>query len=146
MAAGFSIETNKIDIFTRKINKIAKGYMTDDLLQRKLKIDLEINFERINSNMVKSIKLFEPTGLGNPAPTFVSRKVEIVNARIVGRDEKHLKLVLKQHEQVFDSIYFGGGEKYSKLTPGGLLDVVFQVEENVWNGNKSVQLKIKDIR
>ena len=107
---------------------------------------MEIDFEKINAETVKSIKLFEPTGLGNPAPTFVSRKVEVVNARTVGRDSKHLKLVLKQHEQVFDSIYFGGGEKYPKLTQGMLLDIVFQVEENAWNGNRNIQLKIKDIR
>ena len=146
MAAGFSIETDRIDIFTKEINKVAKELITDDLLQRKLKIDLEIDFEKINAETVKSIKLFEPTGLGNPAPTFVSRKVEVVNARTVGRDSKHLKLVLKQHEQVFDSIYFGGGEKYPKLTQGMLLDIVFQVEENAWNGNRNIQLKIKDIR
>ena len=146
MAAGFSIETKNIEMFTKEINKIAKKFITKELLQRKIKIDLELNFKEINSNLVEKLKEFEPTGLGNPSPTFISTKVEIVDARTVGRDAKHLKLKLKQDEQVFDSIFFGGGENYSKLAPGSIIDIVYQPEENLWNGYKKVQLKIKDIK
>jgi len=146
MAAGFSIETRNIDLFTKEINKIAGGFITKDLLQRKVKIDLEINFEEINPSLIARMKEFEPTGLGNPTPTFVSKDIEIVDAKTVGRDAKHLKLKLKQHEQVFDSIFFGGGENYSKLTPGVNMDIAYQIEENLWNGYKNIQLKIKDIK
>lgn len=145
MAAGFSIETKKISVFTKEINKVAKKFITKDLLQRKLRIDLEIGFEEINPKFLESIKLFEPTGLGNPTPTFISKKVEITGAKTVGKDAKHLKLELKQHEQVFDSIFFGGGEIYSKLTRGLRADFAFQVEEDFWNGSSRIQLKIKDI-
>ena len=146
MAAGFSMETKNIRVFTKEINKIAEKLITKDLLQRKLKIDLEINFEEINSEFTELIKAFEPTGLGNPAPMFIGRKVEVIDPRTVGRDAKHLKLKLKQHEQIFDSIFFGGGEIYSKLTPGADIDIAYQVEENLWNGYKSIQLKVKDIK
>ena len=145
MAAGFSIKTRNISVFTREINKVAKELITKDLLQRKIKIDVEINFEEIDPKLLESLKLFEPTGLGNPAPTFITKKVEMVGAKTVGRDSKHLKLVLKQHEQVFDSIFFGGGEIYSKFNPGLKADIAFQVEEDFWNGDGRIQLKIKDI-
>jgi single-stranded-DNA-specific exonuclease len=145
MAAGFSIETSKINIFTREINKVAKEFITKDLLQRKIKIDLEISFEEIDSKFLELINLFEPTGLGNPTPTFVSKGVQIVDSRTVGKDAKHLKLKLKQDEQLFDSIYFGGGINYSKIIPDSNIDIAYQVEENVWNGYKSIQLKIKDV-
>jgi single-stranded-DNA-specific exonuclease len=146
MAAGFSIETKKISIFTKEINKIAKEFITGDILQRKLKIDLALDFKEISPEFVEHIKEFEPTGLGNPSPTFIGKKVEVIDVKTVGRDAKHLKLKLKQHEQVFDSIFFGGGENYSKLTPGANIDIVYQVEENLWNGYKNIQLKIKDIK
>lgn len=146
MAAGFSIETKKISIFTKEINKIAKEFITEDMLQRKLKIDLEINFKEIDLGLIEELTEFEPTGLGNPAPTFVSNKVEISGIRTVGWEAKHLKLKLKQNEHFFDAIFFGGGENYSKLTSGSIADVVYQVEENIWNGHKSIQLKIKDLK
>ncbi|MCX6703847.1 MAG: single-stranded-DNA-specific exonuclease RecJ [Candidatus Woesebacteria bacterium] len=146
MAAGFSIKTENIDIFTKEINKIAGRLITEDILERKVKIDLELNFKEINTELVECIKEFEPTGLGNPSPTFFGEKVEILDAKTVGRDAKHLKLKLKQDEQVFDSIFFGGGEIYSKLTPGADIDIAYQVEENLWNGYKNIQLKVKDIK
>jgi single-stranded-DNA-specific exonuclease len=145
MAAGFSIETKNISVFTKEINKIAKGLLTKDLLQRKIKIDLEIDFRQINRKLTEVIKEFEPTGLGNPAPSFVSKNVEIIDTRTVGRDARHLKLKLRQDEQIFDSIFFGGGEIYSKLKPGSKADLVFQVEEDYWNGLAKIQLKIRDI-
>ncbi len=146
MAAGFSIETKNIDVFTKEINKIAGKLLTKEILQRKIKIDLELDFKDINVDLVERIKEFEPTGLGNPGPTFVSRKVEVIDAKTVGRDAKHLKLKLKQHEQIFDSIFFGGGENYSKLAPGSIIEAVFQVEEDLWSGIRRIQLRVRDIR
>jgi single-stranded-DNA-specific exonuclease len=146
MAAGFSIETKNIKVFTKEINKIAEKLITKDLLRRKLKIDSELDFKEINLNLVERIETFEPTGLGNPAPTFLGRKVEVLDAKTVGKDAKHLKLKLKQDGQVFDSIFFGGGENYSKLSPGQFVDIVFQVEEDLWSGSRRTQLRIRDIQ
>ena len=146
MAAGFSIETKKIEEFTKRINELAKDELTDELLQRKLKIDLELNFNQINYELLKIIKSFEPTGLGNPAPTFSTREVEVLDARPVGQNGKHLKLKLKKNSEVFDAIAFGQGNIYPELNPEVKLDIAYNVEENVWNGNKSLQLKIKDIK
>jgi single-stranded-DNA-specific exonuclease len=146
MAAGFSIETKKIGEFSKRINKIAKGLLTEEILSRKLKIDLEVKFVNLNYKLFDQIRVFEPTGLGNPTPTFITREVEVLDARTVGREARHLKLKLKQDEQVFDSIFFDGGEIYPKLTPDTKIDMVYQLEENVWNGFKSLQLKIKDVR
>lgn len=146
MAAGFSIETSKIGEFTKRINKIAKGLLTEEILSRKLKIDLEVNFSQLDYKLLDCIKEFEPTGLGNPTPTFVSKNVELTDARVIGKEARHVKLRLKQNEQVFDAIFFGGGEVYSILTPDSKIDIAYQLEDNTWNGHKSLQLKIKDLR
>ncbi len=146
MAAGFSIETKKIDEFTSRINKIAKSLLTEEILSRKLKIDLELEFGALDYKLLGHIKEFEPMGLGNPAPTFVSRNVSVIDVKTVGREASHLKLRLKQDEQTFDAIFFGGGEMYSKLTPDSKVDIAYQLEDNSWNGYKNLQLKIKDIK
>ena len=145
MAAGFSIKSSEIEKFAKAINKYAKDILTDELLQKKIKVDCELGFNLLDNNLVKELKKFEPLGLGNPGAVFATKNVELTDVRTVGNSAKHLKLKLKQNEHIFDSIFFGGGKMYSKLSPGSKIDVVYNVEENIWNGRKSIQLKIKDI-
>lgn len=145
MAAGFSIKTAKIKRFTKEINKLANSLLTDELLDRNLKIDCELGFDLLNGNLVKVLNGFEPTGLGNPGATFVAKNVELVNAKLVGKEGKHLKMQLKQNEHIFDSIFFGGAKMYSKLSPDSQVNIAYNVEENIWNGHRNIQLKIKDI-
>ncbi len=146
MAAGFSIKLKNIPEFSRRLNKYAKALFTDEILQRKLKIDLEMKFSDLTPDLADKLKDFEPTGIGNASPTFMSQNVEIISSKAVGREAKHLKLKLKQDEQVFDSIYFGGGEMYSKLPAKSKIDIVYRLEENIWNGVSSLQLQVRDIR
>lgn len=146
MAAGFSIQTSKIEEFKNRFNQISKNLLTEKILSRKLKVDLELNFNQLNWSLMSKLKIFNPTGLGNPTPTFMSKNVQVLGLKLVGREQKHLKLKLRQGEHIFDAIYFGGGEIYPKLSPGQKISIAYQLEENVWNGNKSLQLKIKDVK
>lgn len=146
MAAGFTIATSKLKNFIQKLDKVSASLLTDDLLTKKLKVDLELNFNLLNWELVNSIKIFEPTGIGNPTPTFVSREVSPLDARVVGRDRKHLKLKLRHEDQIFSAIAFGFGEFYAKLSPENTVDIVYWLEENIWNGNRNIELKIKDIK
>lgn len=145
MAAGFSINTGNIDIFREKINLLAQKLLTDDLLQKNLKVDCRLSFSAINYDLLKEISLFEPTGVGNKEPVFFSEKVQLLDVKFVGKDKRHLKLKLKQGEHVFDSIYFGGGEIYSNLAPQMKIDVAYSIEDNSWNGYRNIQLKLKDL-
>jgi len=146
MAAGFSIETKNIEKFGKKINAYAKSRLTKDILSKKLRIDLEVDFSALNQDLYKNLLEFEPTGLGNPGPTFTTKGVEVLDARTVGQLARHLKLRLRQNGHIFDAIYFGGGEIYSTLTPDTKIDIAYQFEDNTWNGHKNLQLKIKDIK
>ncbi len=146
MAAGFSIKTALIEDFSKRIDEIAGPLLTEEILARKLRIDMELNFNQINEELVSAIKEFEPTGLGNPGPVFSTDHVEVVEAKLVGRDSKHVKFKLKKENKVFDGIAFGAGGIYSKLSSDSKIDIAYSLEENVWNGNKSLQLKIKDLK
>jgi single-stranded-DNA-specific exonuclease len=142
MAAGFSIETKNIKKFEKEINKLADKLLTDELLERKLKIDCELKFDQINSDLFKEIRAFEPFGQGNYSPLFYSKGVEIIESKKVGQEGKHLKLKLKQGEKIIEAIWFNAGE----LPTEKLVSVAFSIDENVWNGKTSLQLKVKDIK
>ena len=62
MAAGFSIETQKIEEFSKSVNEISKELLTDDLLEKKLKIDLMLDFSKIDKKLINDLKQFEPIG------------------------------------------------------------------------------------
>ncbi|OGM26649.1 single-stranded-DNA-specific exonuclease RecJ [Candidatus Woesebacteria bacterium RIFCSPHIGHO2_01_FULL_39_28] len=153
MAAGFSIETKKIEIFSQRLEEISLPLLTEDLLTKKLKIDLEVEFNQMNSELAEKVLDFEPTGLGNPAPTFVTKGVQVVEARLVGSDGKHLKLKLASRQsglqrdsREFGAIAFNMGEYFTQLTPNIFIDIAYNLVLNEWNGNKNLELKIKDIK
>lgn len=143
MAAGFSIETSKIEEFRLKINKISESKLTDEILERKLKIDLELSFDLINQELVGELKKFEPSGQGNYSPIFSSKNVKIIESKTVGSDGKHLKLKLEQNGIKLDAIWFNAQYKSSCT---GHVDIAYSIEENAWNSKTSLQLKIKNIR
>ncbi len=146
MAAGFAIKTEKIEEFKEKFDRVSEPYFTDNVLHKKLKIDCEIDFENINLELWEELKEFEPTGVGNPRPTFASKKIKVTGARVVGGDGKHLKLNLEKGGVSKEAIGFGFGDLYKKLSKVQLIDIAYTIEENEWNGNKNLQLKIKDMK
>jgi len=146
MAAGFSLMTNKIDKFCQKIEKKAARLLTKELLMPISKIDLELDFAKINYLLAEKLKQFEPVGIANPTPTFLTKDLCVLDARVVGRDGKHLKLKLEKEGKAFWAIAFGLGDYFPKIRPDKKIDVVYSLELNEWNGDINVELKIKDIK
>ena len=146
MAAGFSIKTEKIGVFRDRLEKLSNKMLTKDKFTKKLIIDAELPFNLISDNFLKAIKKFDPTGSGNPEPVFVAYGVDIIDARTVGADGRHLKLIVEKKDCIFNAIGFGFGEYIKKLIPLKKVDLAFSVEENVWNGRRSLQLRIKDLQ
>jgi len=146
MAAGFTISSEDIEIFSKKIEKIADELLKEEDLRKRLRIDAKINFSAINLKLVEEIRKFEPTGVGNPTPTFSTKNVKIVNASIVGRDRKHLKLLLEESGITFSAIAFGQGDLFSNLSPKHLYNIAYTLSLDEWNDQKRIELKIKDIK
>ena len=145
MAAGFTIKTTSITPFTKKLNKVSIPLLTDKILTKTLSIDMEINFDSLTETLAKKLTKFEPTGYGNTTPRFVSCDVEVLESKTVGKEARHLKMVLRQKEKVFDTIAFGMGDRIKDVLPGNKIDVVYALEENEWNGVKNLQLRVKDV-
>lgn len=141
MAAGFTIHTKHIEAFATKINSYAAQKLTDDLLRPAIAIECVVPKDQINAHTLKLISKFEPYGVANPQPVFLTKKMNVEDIRTVGQQAKHLKLTLDGKE----AIWFNGGKAQAELRPGYLVDAVYTLEENHYNGSTSVQMKIKDL-
>ncbi|HSA83550.1 MAG TPA: single-stranded-DNA-specific exonuclease RecJ [Patescibacteria group bacterium] len=145
MAAGFTIETTKITLLQKTLEKKAEELLTDEMLTRSVKIDCELPFSVITKEVYDGIQRLAPFGMGNSEPVFATRGVTVEEVRIMGKEGTHLKLVLKQETKSFEAVGFGMGALAADLHAGDTIDVAYTIDENVWNGNVKLQLKMKDI-
>ncbi len=147
MAAGFTVETKNLKKLQSRLEKLAEEALDEEKLTRKLRIDAEIPLDAVSEALWESIQAFAPFGFGNPEPVFATRNVTIKVIRLVGKDGKHLKLRLTSHVSrlTFDAIAFNFGALYGQLQPGAEAAIAYSIDLDRWNGNKRLQLKIKDI-
>ena len=145
MAAGFTVHTNKIEDFKQELEKKANEVITDDLLQRVVRIDLVLGFNDVNFDLYGKIQTLSPFGIGNPEPVFATQDAFVNDMNFVGRDKNHLKLKIEKDGVIFDAIAFGFGQK-ADFAVNDKIDVAYIIDNNSWNGNSKLQLKIKDVR
>lgn len=145
-AAGLTIKPENIDFFADRFEEIVKATITEDLLCPEIRIDNEIQLSQIDGKFQRIIAQMAPFGPHNTAPVFVSNRVTFVGRPfVVGT--KHLKLTIKQQNSpIFECIGFGMAEEYEHLLqPNQPFSVCYTIEENVWKGQKRLQLNIKGI-
>lgn len=140
MAAGFTIANDQISNFRLQILKYADKYITDDMLEKTLRIDMELELGQVNMGLFEEIKKMEPFGMGNPEPVFAS-KVVVQNVRTVGQEGKHLKLSVDG----MDAIGFNFGYLAGKIKIGQIINLAYSIDLNIFNGKTSLQLKVRDI-
>lgn len=146
MAAGFTVETKNLGALQNRLEKFAERELDEVKLTRKLRVDAEISLELASEELWKEIQEFAPFGFGNPEPVFSTRGVSIQDIRLVGKDGKHLKLTVSQLSISVPAIAFSFGDLYGQLKSDKTVDIAYTVNLDTWNGNKRLQLKIKDIR
>src|SRR5690625_748013 len=146
-AAGMTIKPSKLHEFKQRIDELASLALADNDFVPELKVDLQIGLGEVDRAFMQSLNRFRPYGPGNKKPVFVSKGVELTGLpTIVGKG--HLKLRLRQQESgVFDAIGFHMHEYLPMVRDTGRkrIDIAYEVEENHWNGNGPLQLKLRDI-
>ncbi len=146
MAAGFTIETEKIIFFKESLEISAGKILNGEILTKSLKIDCVMSLSKINNEFYKILQQLAPFGMANPQPVFVSYNVNVENLKVLGREGKHLRLSLNQADTTFEAIAFGMGEMAREINIDDKIDIAYSIDENTWNGNTKLQLKIKDFR
>lgn len=147
MAAGFTVETKNLEALEKKLFKSVEKLLKKEFLQRVLRIDLELSQNLITTAAYSHIQQLAPFGMANPEPTFLTKNLIVEHLKLVGNDGKHLKIRFKIEDLrlTIEGIYFGGG-KDNSFKIGDSVDAIYSLDENIWNGNKLLQLKIKDLR
>ncbi len=157
-AAGLKIENKNLEKFKKKINLIADKILKEEDLTPSIGIDRKISPDEINWQLVDEMEKMKPFGNGNEKPVFLVEKLEVHEIRAVGNGDSHLKLcfkvVLKDGKvKYLNAIGFGFG-KLAENMPldkpglrwGDIVDVVFHLEINEWNGNRELQMNVLDLK
>ncbi|MBI2282074.1 MAG: single-stranded-DNA-specific exonuclease RecJ [Bacteroidetes bacterium] len=144
-AAGMTLLPEKVTDFADAFEKEVNRLITDDLLIPEIIIDAEISFADITPSFFSILSQMEPFGPDNMRPVFIARNViDTGFSKIV--KEQHIRFVLKQDNISFTGIGFNMADKFTLLQQQQPIDIVFTIDENVWNGETSLQLKMIDLR
>ena len=144
-AAGMTLLPENVNAFSQAFEKEVSRTITDDLLIPEIIIDAEIRFSDITPSLFSILTQMEPFGPENMRPVFIARKVYDTGFSKIVKDQ-HIRFVLKQNNITLTGIGFKMANKFTLLQKNQPLDVVFTIDENVWNGETSLQLKMIDIR
>ena len=147
MAAGLSVEVEKLNAFKESIYEYSSSLIKDEMLIPTIDIDLQIDIDEININLAREIKALEPFGEANTEPIFLFENAIVNGAFTVGSAAKHLKLVLlSASNKKISGIGFDKGHFLDHLEQGMAVDICGFIQENSYNGKTDVQINIVDIR
>jgi single-stranded-DNA-specific exonuclease len=147
-AAGLTMLEEQYLNFKHQFEKVVKESIDPQLLIPEITIDTVIELKDITPKLMRILKQFAPFGPGNMSPVFMTENIKDTGyAKGVGANAAHLKIsVVQQDSYKIDGIGFNMGEKLSLVTSRKSFSAVFSLDENEWQGNVSLQLKLKDIK
>jgi len=148
-AAGLTLKEENYQNFKNKFEEVVKETLPDELKTPEISIDAEINLSEVTPKFFRILKQLAPFGPQNMKPVFMTSGLRDNGyGRKVGSDESHLKLSIIEgaNPKTYNAIGFGLGEKYSLINSGKPFEIVYNLDENTWNGITSIQLLVKDIR
>ena len=147
-AAGLTLLESQYESFKQKFEEVVSRSIDKRLLIPEISIDAEINLEDITPKFHRILKQFAPFGPGNMSPVFLTQNLNDTGyGKCVGGEDIHLKCRVKKggNKTEIDAIGFNLGEKCELITDAKKFKAVYSIDENEWNGNVSLQLKLKDI-
>jgi single-stranded-DNA-specific exonuclease len=147
MAAGITIEPEKIPEFTNALEEYAQENLKQEDVVAKLHIDAAAPLDQFHKAMVEELQMLEPFGQGNPKPLFATKGVRLASPpRRVGARGDHLQLAITDNTACVRCIGFGMGKLEKKLLEADYFSVAYQPQINTFNGSSSVQFVLEDVR
>ena len=147
-AAGLTLHESEYENFKRKFEEVVAATIEKHMLVPEVSIDTELNLVDITPKFYRILKQFAPHGPGNMSPVFLTQNLKDSGfGKCVGADDLHLKCKVKQGNSALsiDAIGFNLGPKCNLITNAQIFKAAYSIDENEWNGNISLQLKLKDI-
>ena len=146
MAAGLSLERDNVEPFRNRLNELAK--LGEDDFVRKIWIDVPMPLDYIDEPLIEELDLLEPFGQGNEKPLFAQKGLSIRSVRVLGKNRNVVKFSLASGQGMpMDALLFANGDSFlEELLDSRKLDVIYYPTINEYNGNKSLQIVIKNYK
>ena len=146
-AAGLTMDPNNLVAFRQRFEEVVASTLTEEMKTPVIEIDLPISFDALTSKFNSILKQMAPFGPENHKPVFEAKDVYVLNSLTSFKD-KHLRFTAAQegNDAVFNTVGFDMMESYSRMAAGERFRIAYTLEENSFNGNTSLQLRIKDIK
>ena len=146
-AAGFTIANAQIEVLDARLQELAASALTEEMLTPTLHIDAEVELGSLNWDLLSDLGRLEPFGQANQQPVLMSSAVEVADARTRGADQQHLRLLLRKNGgPTIEAIAFRMGHLADALRRHPQIDIAYTLEAREWNGERSLQLNVKDLR
>jgi single-stranded-DNA-specific exonuclease len=145
-AAGFSFAADNTADFLSRLKELAPLLELEDAAEDALPVDAELPHNFMTPDIMKLVDRFEPFGKDNPELQFLVKNALIVNAEIIGKTEKHLKLTLQCGTYKWPARFWNAAERYGRdFSTGDKVNVVFSFKRDSFNGTETVQMVIADM-
>lgn len=145
-AAGLTLKSKNIEKFEEHFNSYTSKKLSDEYLQPKLKLDFETNLSVLTLETLDELDKFEPFGRENDPPRFGTYRLKISGSpTLLGKEKKHLSMFLSDGVTQHKSIAWQAGEELIHFKgPNRTVDIAYTPEINEWQGNKSIQLMLRN--
>jgi single-stranded-DNA-specific exonuclease len=146
MAAGLSLERENVEPLRSRLNELAK--LGEDDFVRKIWIDVPMPLDYIDEPLIEELDLLEPFGQGNEKPLFAQKGLSIRSVRVLGKNRNVVKFSLASGQGMpMDGLLFANGDSFlEELSDSRKIDVIYYPTVNEYNGNKSLQIVIKNYK
>ncbi|HEY9488902.1 MAG TPA: DHHA1 domain-containing protein, partial [Chryseosolibacter sp.] len=146
-AAGLTLDASNLEAFQQRFEEVVSSTITADMMTPVIEIDCTIPLDVVNPKFVNVLKQMGPFGPENVRPVFEARNLFVFNSLSSFKD-RHIKFLVGQKgsSNVFQAVGFDMVEFYEPISRGDNFRMVFTIEENIYNGTTSIQLRIKDIK
>jgi single-stranded-DNA-specific exonuclease len=147
-AAGLTLKEEDYEAFKQKFEEVVENTIDKRLLTPEISIDTQIELNEISPKFYRILSQFAPFGPGNMSPVFMSGNLKDTGyGKCVGEDDIHLRITVKQPKSnKIVCIGFGLGDKLSLIKDKKIFKAAYSIDENEWQGNVSLQLKLRDIK
>jgi single-stranded-DNA-specific exonuclease len=155
MACGFTLkDSSKLELFKNSLMNLCKQKTDGKLVEPTILIDAEIDLDEVDWELYNTLAKFEPFGQMNESPKYLAKGLTIQSMKALGKDSKHLRIMVKHNNHrvrktIGWNLCNGNGNNTNwcnLLKPGDVIDMVFEISLNEWNGTKELQMTIVDLK
>ena len=146
-AAGFSIPIENIEIFTERMDKYIEENLEKSYFLKPIKIDKEVQLQKISYDFLDEMSKLKPFGFGNPIPVFLMKNCSHSNLRKIGKDQSHIMMnIIKNGVEIKNCVWFGAEDMFEDIENNYSLDIAFKLKMEIFKSRYQYKIYIEDVK